>query len=130
MDFDTIFILSNSQFYMFNNIIESTPGFGKAKLEITVFKEEDQFIAYASALDVAAHGNSENEAIKNLAEVVSITLQWAKENNTFHELLLSNGWTLKEQPKPSYLPPAFNLQSVKSKFNITSIQRRSTLEFA
>lgn len=55
-------------------------------IEVAVFKQGDQFIAWASALDVAGYGDSQGQAIDDLAQVVNITLQWAERNNTLNEL--------------------------------------------
>lgn len=110
-----------------NILLEVNPP--KGELEIAVFKEDDQFIAYVPSLDVAGHGSTREEAIENLKEVVTITIEWAKENKTIIDLLLSNGWTLKLYPKPIYRPPFFSIRSIRSKFNIKSIER-NTLELA
>jgi predicted RNase H-like HicB family nuclease len=40
-----------------------------------VWKEDDLFIAQCAEIDVASHGNSEPEALKNLREALELYLE-------------------------------------------------------
>jgi hypothetical protein len=106
------------------NNIQLKKGLAKLKLEIALFVEGDFHVAYAPALDLVGQGKSNREAIESLLNVIRITLDWAKENDTIHKLLLQHGWTLKEKPSPVYQPPVFNSAQVKKNFSISRFETK------
>ncbi len=106
------------------NNIQFKKGLAKLKLEIAVFMEGDYHVAYTPALDLVGQGRNNAEAIDSLMKVIRITLDWAKEKDTIHKLLLLHGWTLKEKPSPVYQPPVFDAAQVKKNFSINQFETK------
>ncbi len=93
-------------------------GLAKVQLEVAVFMEGDYHVAYSPALDLVGQGKNNHEAIDSLMKAVRITLDWAREKDTIHKLLLEHGWTLQEKPTAVYRPPVFNAAKIRKSFKI------------
>lgn len=75
-----------------SNTIIFGDGFANVKLEVAIFNEGDITIAFSPALDLSGQGDTPDEAIQDLRSVVDITIEWAMEHSTIHDLLFDLGW--------------------------------------
>lgn len=104
------------------NSIEFKSRLTKINLEVAIIKDDDYIVAYSPALDIAGQGMNEKEALDDLMEVVSISIDWAVEHDTFDKWLEKNGWKKIETPQVSYTPPPMvSINLLKSKFNVDTI---------
>lgn len=51
-------------------------------MNVLAFKEGKAHLAICLELDIATHGNSKQDALKSLAEMVQVQIEYAEENNT------------------------------------------------
>lgn len=112
------------------NSIQIKEGLAKVQLEVAVFIEGDYHVAYSPALDLVGQGKNNHEAIECLMKAVRITINWAKEHDTIHKLLLAHGWTLQEKPTPIYSPPAFKASDIRKNFSISEFETRKIPVYA
>ncbi len=61
-------------------------------LPVSIFKEDDTFVAYTPALDISTAGSTLSEAKKNFEELVAIFLGEVEQKGTTAEVLESMGW--------------------------------------
>lgn len=100
------------------NSINISKNAANVNLDVVIFSEGEYRVAYSPALDLAGQGKSDHEAISGLLSTVEITIGWAKEKGTLHQLLLEHGWTLRERPVVVYSPPPFDRESIRKKLSI------------
>ena len=63
---------------------------------VQIWKEGNQFVAHAMALDVMSSGKTSDEARKALDEAVHLFLVTAADIGTLNEILQEAGYELKE----------------------------------
>lgn len=106
------------------NSINLSRNAAKVSLDVVIFTEGDFRVAYSPALDLAGQGKTDHEAVSALLATVEITIDWAREHGTLHQLLLEHGWTLRERPVILYSPPKFNRESIRKKLSIKQFDTR------
>lgn len=74
-------------------------------LNVVIFKEDEQFIAYCPALNLSSYGNSSEIAKKRFETELEIFFEETEKRGTLEKLLLQLGWALVKKPKPKYQPP-------------------------
>ncbi|MCK9577966.1 type II toxin-antitoxin system HicB family antitoxin [bacterium] len=62
------------------------------KLNVSVLKEGDKYIAYSPALDISTCGKNIKEAKKRFSELVEIFFEETEKNGTTMEVLEGLGW--------------------------------------
>lgn len=87
------------------NYIKRIAGKIYVGLDILTYKEFDQVIAYAPALDLSSYGNTEKEAIEMFRENLDIFLEYTTKKKTLTDELLDLGWTLSKLPALKFEPP-------------------------
>lgn len=75
-------------------------------LEIYIFKEDSNYIAYCPALDISSCAETYNDAISSFYEMLQLHVECCIEAGTLHDDLLAHGWKFR---KKSILPPAFTV---------------------
>lgn len=98
---------------MSNKSSNTCNGF-KIMLDIIYKQEDEHVVSFCPALDVSGYGYSVNEAKKSFHIELKIFLEETTKHGTFERYLLEKGWTLKRIPKPSYIPPVFDLSKNKN----------------
>lgn len=66
-------------------------------IPVSIFKEEDTFVAYAPALDISTAAGTLAEAKRRFAELVSIFFEELERKGTTAEVLDSMGWKKMER---------------------------------
>jgi predicted RNase H-like HicB family nuclease len=66
----------------------------EAELEIILMKEEDTFVAYCPAIDVASYGKTEKDARKAFDESLEIFIEETFRKGTLERSLLNLGWAV------------------------------------
>ena len=65
----------------------------ESEIQFIMLKEDDHFVAYAPALDMATSGKTFEEAQKRSKELVQIFIEETLRHGTMDEALESLGWT-------------------------------------
>jgi predicted RNase H-like HicB family nuclease len=68
----------------------------KIKLTEEMWKEGKMFVSYCPELDVAACGETVEQAKKNLAEVIEINIEETKKKGTLQAFLNETGFIVSE----------------------------------
>lgn len=78
-------------------------------LTIKIIYESDAqdtpFVAYIPEFDISSCGSSQDEAVQNVKEALSITLEEAKKDNTTGELLAELGFKPSKNGDKRFHPP-------------------------
>ncbi|MEM9985130.1 MAG: hypothetical protein AAF804_08545 [Bacteroidota bacterium] len=69
------------------------------RLDVIIFREGEQVIAFAPALDISGYADTEGEALTSLNAALEEFLTFGVENDTLIDELERLGWT-KEADKP------------------------------
>lgn len=80
-------------------------------LPVSIFREDDAFIAYTPALDLSTSGKSFKVVRKRFDEVVKIFFEELAEAGTLGEVLESYGW---KKVKHEWQPPVLVAQESAS----------------
>jgi predicted RNase H-like HicB family nuclease len=78
-------------------------------VDVLLFQEDKYFVAYCPALEVSSYGKSEQEAKLAFDEALDIFIQETEKKGSFEKALLKLGWSLRQVPHPSYIPPRTKL---------------------
>ena len=78
---------------------------GSCQLQVEVFKEDGQFIAYCPALDLSTCGKTFEQVQRRFEEVLALFIDDLEERGTLEEVLRSYGWKVKRAPTPRWIPP-------------------------
>jgi predicted RNase H-like HicB family nuclease len=84
-------------------------------VDIVIVKDGDYFIAYCPALQVSSYSHNEKEARSGFDEALQIFVEETEKKGSFEKVLLKMGWSLRQVPAPSYVPPKRKRSSL-SKF--------------
>lgn len=76
-------------------------------LPVSIFKEEDKFVAYTPALDLSTSADTFEKVKKRFTEIVNIFFEELKERGTFEDTLEELGW---EKVKQNWFPPTLIAQ--------------------
>ena len=82
------------------------------QLQVALFKEDGQFVAYCPALELSSYGDTPKEAKQAFDEALDIFVEETTEKGTLEKVLLQLGWSLKRKPKPDYQPPQLDASKV------------------
>ncbi len=74
----------------------------KANIPVLYLKEGDVFICYSPAFDLAAHGDSFEDAEKSFAHSLKLFVEEVSKKGTWQEVLQEYGW---EKVKKTWTPP-------------------------
>jgi len=74
-------------------------------VEIFIFKEDEQFIAYSPALEVSSYGDTGKDAENAFQEATNIFIKYAYKKGTLVADLLELGWTITKKPKTIFNAP-------------------------
>ena len=76
-------------------------------LPVSIFKEEDKFIAYTPALDLSTSADTFEKVKKRFTEIVNIFFEELKEKGTLENALGELGW---EKVNQNWFPPVLVAQ--------------------
>jgi hypothetical protein len=74
-------------------------------VEVLLFKEGDNFVAYCPALQLTAYDTTQAGVNKSFEVNMKIFLEETKRKGTFEKYLLKLGWTLRQHPTIEYSQP-------------------------
>lgn len=80
-------------------------------IPVSIFKEEDVFVAYSAALDVSTCAGTLSEVKQQFADLVGIFFEELERKGTTNEVLESMGW---EKVKRSWSAPVEIEHSIES----------------
>ena len=64
------------------------------KVGVSLFREENVFVAFCPALDMSGNGEDENEAKKSFEHSMSIYMEFCVRKNTLVADLKKHGWNV------------------------------------
>ena len=76
-------------------------------LPVSIFKEEDKFVAYTPALDLSTSADTFEKVKKRFTEIVNIFFEELKEKGTLNQVLEELGWQMVKQ---NWFPPVLVAQ--------------------
>lgn len=74
----------------------------KANIPVIYLKEGESFICYSPAFDLAAHGDSFEDAERSFAQTLKLFIEQVSKKDTWEEVLREYGW---EKVKHEWNPP-------------------------
>lgn len=77
----------------------------KIGVEVFIFQEDNQFIAYSPSLELSSYGSSYVDAGNAFEEAASIFFKYAQKKGTLIADLLELGWTITKKPKTVFSAP-------------------------
>jgi len=83
----------------------------QVSIPVSIFKEEDAFVAYTPALDISTAAGTLAEVKKQFAELVGIFFEELENKGTTTEVLESMGW---EKVKSAWTAPVEVEHSIES----------------
>lgn len=100
---------------------------GEYNLEIIVYSYEEQNkrVAYSPALELSGIGDSDQEAYKDLGEMIQITFDYALTKGTIDEMLFDLGW--RKVSEKMIEAPVFSDDEVKDKIKVPYFQKRQEM---
>ena len=75
------------------------------KLQVHIFKEGNQFIAYCPAFDISTSADTFDEVKKNFEELLDVFIKEVMQKGTLEEVLLDCGWQKVKTPRLHWQPP-------------------------
>jgi len=82
----------------------------KAIIPVIYLKEGHTFICYSPAFDLAAHGDSFEDAEQSFAHTLKLFVEQVSKKGTWHQVLQEYGW---EKAKKEWIPPRIIGQETK-----------------
>lgn len=80
------------------------------KLPVSVFREDDVFVAYSPALDLSTSADTFEKAKERFEEIVQLFLEELNSKGTLEEVLFNLGWRKLER---SWTPPVLISQETE-----------------
>ena len=84
-------------------------------LTITIIYEADSkdapFVAYIPEFDISSCGSTQDEAVKNVKEALTITLDEAEKDGTTDEMLADLGFESPKKGDHTFHPPRVIIES-------------------
>ena len=74
----------------------------KAAIPVIYLKEGETFICYSPAFDLAAHGDSLEDAERSFAHTLQLFVEQVSKKGTWHKVFEEHGW---EKVKKEWTPP-------------------------
>lgn len=74
----------------------------KTNIPVIYMKEGDIFVCYSPAFDLAAHGDSFEDAEKSFAATLKLFMEEVSKKGTWGQVLREYGW---EKEKKEWTPP-------------------------
>ena len=75
------------------------------KVDLMLVQEDKYYVAYCPSLQVSSYGHTAKEARSGFEEALHIFIDETEKKGSFEKALLKMGWSLKQVPLPSYIPP-------------------------
>ncbi|MFO8054062.1 MAG: hypothetical protein R6U19_02745 [Bacteroidales bacterium] len=108
------FINSKSWGNMTNvNFIRKKSGSVRVGVDVVIYKEDDQYIAYAPALDISGYGDTTDDAKKAFTEELEIFLDYTTKKHTLEQELKRLGWKKRPHKNADFESP--NIEDIKKK---------------
>lgn len=100
---------------------------GEYNLEIAVYtyEEEKKRVAYTPALELSGIGDTDQEAIRDLAEMIQVTFDYALTKGTVDEMLFDLGW--RKVSEKMIKAPVFSDEEVKHKIKAPFFQKHQEM---
>ncbi|HOZ15949.1 MAG TPA: hypothetical protein PLH91_03655 [Tenuifilaceae bacterium] len=99
------------------NRIQHSKSTTTISVEVVIFKEDDNYVAFCPALNLSAY-DSTIQGAKDAFEInMKIFMDETRRKGTFERYLLKLGWTLRQQPTIEYSQPPINSISFGSMVN-------------
>lgn len=95
------------------NYIRKRRDFIQVGLDVFIYREDDQYIAYAPALDIFGYGNTTDDAKNAFAEELEIYLDHTIKKHTLEQDLKNLGWKKRSNKKSDFESP--NIEEIKKK---------------
>lgn len=89
------------------NEIRKSPSGMSIKLDVYIFNEDNNVIAYSPALDLAGYGYSEEEAKESFHIAVTEYLKFGLSHKTLVADLRSHGWKVRSLKQRKMVSPSF-----------------------
>ena len=83
----------------------------KSSIPVIYLKEGDIFVCYSPAFDLAAHGDSFEDAEKSFAATLKLFMEEVTKKNTWEKVLKEYGW---KKVKKEWSPPQIIAQRNRS----------------
>ncbi len=87
------------------NFLRISKGKVSLGLEVIIFKEEKQFIAYCPALELSAYGDNDKDVRIAFEETLNIFLDYTAKKGTLEKELIRIGWKKQPRKRHEFLPP-------------------------
>jgi predicted RNase H-like HicB family nuclease len=85
----------------------------EANLQLQIFKQGNQYVAYSPALDLSTSGKTKTEAKKMFDEAAEAFIEELMEMGTLNKVLKELGWA--KAPRQDWRPPQIFERSTKVK---------------
>jgi hypothetical protein len=95
---------------MAKNTVSKNKNSVTVEVQVILFQEGDQWIAYCPALELSSYGDNQKDAKKSFDEAMSIFLKETDRKGTLERYLLKLGWQLQQKPVPVYNQPTISLK--------------------
>lgn len=77
----------------------------KIGVDLFLFKEDEQVIAYSPALEISSYGDTYDDAENAFQEATDIFITYSHKKGTLVADLLELGWTITKKPKAVFRAP-------------------------
>lgn len=108
-----------------NEYIRVKKGHYDLGLVLYTYEEEGRRVAYTPSLELSGIGDTDDEAIKDLSEVIQITFDYALTKGSVHEMLFDLGW--KKVSEKMIEAPVFSDEDLKHKIKAPYFQRHKEM---
>jgi len=82
-------------------------------LDVFIYREDDQYLAYAPALDIFGYGNTTDDAKRTFTNELEIYLDHTIKDQTLEADLKNLGWKKRFYQKSAYKSP--DIEEIKKK---------------
>ena len=79
---------------------------------VIAFEVENQWVAYAPALEISSYGESKEDARESLWKAIKTFIDDIADKNTLTEDLLNLGWAVKKKPNLLFTAPTFDIETI------------------
>ena|SRR6185312_6989915 len=87
----------------------------EVEIPVAMWREDDVVVIHSPAFELASQGGSQEEAMKNFQEAVSLFIETIQERHVLRDTLIELGW---KQTKSTWVPgsqPLPGSQTVRAK---------------
>ena len=83
----------------------------KSNIQVLLIKEGDAYVCYAPAFDLAAHGDTREDAKKSFEKTFNIFVQEVTRMGTWSKVLKEYGW---KKVRNRFIPPQLLGRTIRS----------------